>query len=177
MAKTGTPGRKPEHENSIVGGFIASNDGDGPGVKVEIIREDRLAKANPDEGAARLAEGPSGRGRNKWPRGRKRRTKLAVMGISSAALDRGDPSYANCVRLASAYRKLRVRELVINHGFVSSGASALLASASMALAASRYLYEQAAEAGEGQIEKLKTAARLADSARQNELAAWELCAR
>lgn len=47
----------------------------------------------------------------------------------------------------------------------------------MALAASRYLYEQAAKASESQIEYLKTASRLADSARQNELAAWELCAR
>lgn len=167
---------KDRIDNSLLGGFVTADDPSGT-PKVEVPNDNRLQRINVDEGAARLAEGPSGRGRGKWPKGRKRRTKLAVLGIPSAVLDVGDPAYARCVKLASAYRKSRVRELAISHGFVSSGASALLASASMALAASRYLYEQAATPTEGQIEKLKTASRLADSARQNELAAWELCAR
>lgn len=162
-------------ENSLVGGFIGTNHDQAGPVKVEPIRHDRLSRPNDDEAGARLSDGPSGRGG--WPKGRKRRTKLAVLGIPSAALDEGNPAYARCVRLASAYRKSRVRELSISHGYVSSGASALLASASMALASSRYLYEQAAKGCEEQLEYLKVAAKLADSARQNELAAWELCAR
>lgn len=165
-------------ENSLVGGFVIKSPDHHKGpVAVEKIDHDRLSRINPDEAAARLAEGPSGRSRGTWPKGRKRRTKLAVLGIPAGALDAGSPAYARCVRLASAYRKTRTRELAICHGYVSSGASALLASAAMALAASRYLYEQAATAGDDMFEQLKTASRLADSARQNELAAWELCAR
>lgn len=142
-------------------------------------RPDELTKnPDPDGAADRLAQGTLGKRRG-WPKGktRIRKTKLAVLGIPSGVLAVGNQDYARCVRLASAYRKARVRELMISHGFVSSGASALLASASLAIASSRYLYEQAAAAGEGMLEILKTAARLADSARQNELAAWELCAR
>ncbi|MDD5374443.1 hypothetical protein [Acidithiobacillus sp.] len=65
------------------------------------------------------------------------------------------------------------------HGHVSTGASALIATASLALAASRYLYERFAKDGGGDMGTgmLKQAAQLADSARQSELAAWELSAR
>lgn len=165
-------------ENSLVGGFVMTHEKDKAyPLRVEVPPADELLRPDADEAATRLAEGPSGSGRGKWPKGRKRRTKLAVLGIPARALEAGDPAYARCVRLASAYRKTRTRELAVCHGYVSSGASALLASASMALAASRYLYEQAATSGENQFEQLKIASRLADSARQNELAAWELCAR
>lgn len=168
-------------EESLVRGidgatFIKTrhNDRKAP-LQVEAPRPDELTRPNLDEAADRLAEGPTGRGG--FPKGRKRRTKLAVLGIPAGALDSGDPSYARCVRLAAAYRKCRTRELAVVHGYVSSGASALLASAAMALSASRYLYEKAASGGEETNDLLKTAAKLADSARQNELAAWELCAR
>ena len=152
-------------------------DGSNPRVRVE---PENLANIDADAAAIRLAEGTVGKKRG-WPKGRKRpirRTKLAVLGIPSGVLDRGNPSYARCLRLASAYRKVRVRELTISHGFVSSGASALLASGAHALAASRYLYEKAAEAdGPEMLELLRLAAKLADSTRANELAAWELCSR
>ncbi len=78
------------------------------------------------------------------------------------------------------YRKTRMKELARLHGHVSAGAGALLASASLALAASRFLYERFAgkpEDGGGDTTTLKQAAQLADSARQSELAAWELSAR
>lgn len=168
-------------ENSLVGKFIRTrhNDRKAP-LQVEPPRAAELSRIDADEAADRLAAGPTGRKRG-WPKGKKRlqtrRTKLAVLGIPSGALDAGDPSYARCVRLASAYRKSRAKELAVSHGYVSSGASALLASAAMALSASRYLYEKAASGGDEMGDILKTAAKLADSARQNELAAWELCAR
>jgi len=63
---------------------------------------------------------------------------------------------------------------------VSSGAGALLASASLALAASRFLYEKYSESherGGGELELLKQASSLADKARAAELAAWEMSAR
>lgn len=142
------------------------------------LRPEKMAEI--DDGAGtRLAEGTIGKKRG-WPKGkpRTRKTKLAVLGVPSHVLDSGNPAYARCVRLASAYRKVRVRELTVNFGYVSSGASALLASAAHALAASRFLYEEAAKAsGADMLELLKTASKLSDSARANELAAWELSSR
>ncbi len=111
---------------------------------------------------------------------RKRKaTKLSLMGISRKILDTGDPAYVRCLNQANSYRKVRARELAELHGHVSAGASALLASASLALAASRFIYERFAETGGGDlgIGMLKQAAQLADSARSSELAAWELSAR
>lgn len=106
---------------------------------------------------------------------RKRRTKLAIMGLGRELLETGDPRYRQCMELADKYRKARTKELATIHGFVSSGTSALLATASLALAASRFLYEKAAEGG--QVDLMSKAAKMADSARQAELAAWELAAR
>src|SRR5512139_1360143 len=123
---------KPPIENSLVGGFVMTNHNPNNPLQVEVPPADELARINTDEAAARLAAGPSGTGRGAWPKGRKRRTKLAVLGIPAGALDAGSPTYARCVRLASAYRKTRTRELAVCHGYVSSGASALLASAAMA---------------------------------------------
>lgn len=106
-----------------------------------------------------------------------RRTKLAVMGLSSDILDAGNVRYAQCLRLGASYRKARTKELFLAHGFVSSGVSALLASASLALAGARFLYEIAASGGPNTPELLKKASSLSDSSRQSELSAWELCAR
>lgn len=113
-----------------------------------------------------------------WPKKsliKGKKTKLATFGLSQEILDKGDPRYAECVKIADDYRKHRSRELVIMHGHISSGASSLLSSASLALAASRYLYERFAETGE--ISVLQMASKLATDARQTELAVWELCAR
>jgi hypothetical protein len=116
---------------------------------------------------------------------RPRSTKLAVLGIPASILDAGSQEYARTVRLASGYKKARQRELFQAHGYVSSGVGALLAAASLALSGSRYLYEiaanlpiQPAERGDLSLPAiLKMASSLGDSARQNELSAWELCAR
>lgn len=114
---------------------------------------------------------------------RQRRTKLSIMGLDDEYLSKGDPRYKRAMWLANTYRKARSRELAAIHGFVSSGASSLLATASLALAASRYLYELFAETSgkpdfdTGSLDILRKASALADSARQAELAAWELAAR
>ncbi len=106
---------------------------------------------------------------------RKRRTKLAVMGLGREHLEAGDANYKRCMELANKWRKVRTREFADIHGYVSSGASALLASASLALAGSRFLYEKAAASGDADL--IRKASALAGDARQAELAAWELAAR
>mgnify|MGYP001587220004 CR=1 FL=1 len=107
------------------------------------------------------------------PTGRK--TKLAAFGLSPSIIKAGDPDYAKCLDQANKYRKIRMKELAQLHGHVSAGAGALLASASLSLAASRFLYQNAAQ--DGDPATLKQASQLADSARQCELAAWELAAK
>lgn len=137
-------------------------------------RGDMKARTRPE----RLEDGPTDvsnhpRPWTKLPR--KRRTKLAIMGLGSDLLAKGDPRYRQCMELADKYRRARTKELAAIHGYVSSGVSALLATGSLALAASRFLYEKAAESGE--VDLMRKAAAMADSARQAELAAWELAAR
>jgi hypothetical protein len=112
--------------------------------------------------------------------GKGRRTKLAAFGLSPSIIKSGDPRYAAALYQANKYRKTRMKELAQLHGHVSAGAGALLASASLALAASRFLYERYAESvdlGGGELELLKQASGLADKARAAELAAWEMSAR
>jgi hypothetical protein len=104
-----------------------------------------------------------------------RKTKLAAFGLSPSIIKAGDPEYSACLYQANKYRKTRMKELAQLHGHVSAGAGALLASASLALAASRYLYQKAALDGDSGL--LKQASQLADSARSSELAAWELSSR
>ena len=112
--------------------------------------------------------------------GKGRKTKLAAFGLSPSIIKKGDPRYAAALYQANKYRKTRMKELAQLHGHVSAGAGALLASASLALAASRFLYERYAESvddGGGELELLKQASGLADKARAAELAAWEMSAR
>ncbi len=154
--------REAKDGETLVGGFIRARQDESP-LLVETPRPDELAKAVL----------PHPRPWTLLPR--RRRTKIATMGLSRDILNRADPAYKRMMLLANSYRKVRASELANMHGCVSSGASALLASASLALAASRFLYEKVAETGE--IALLKQAASLGDSARQSELAAWEMSAR
>jgi hypothetical protein len=141
---------------------------------VEVLPADELANVNADETAANLAE-RARRGRpfesgNRAAAGR--RPKLALLGVT---VDATDARYALALRRAGRYRKRRCSELAAVHGYVSAGAASLIASASLALCASRYLYEVAAETGDPAT--LKAASALANDARQGELAAWELSSR
>lgn len=112
--------------------------------------------------------------------GKGRKTKLAAFGLNPTIIKEGDPRYAAALYQANKYRKTRMKELAQLHGHVSAGAGALLASASLALAASRFLYERYSEKpelGGGELELLKQAGVAADKARACELAAWEMSAR
>jgi hypothetical protein len=154
-------------------GFIRDK-GEGRGVRVTRPKANEAAVIMDEVSAVQRVAGPK-------PNIRK--TKLAVMGIPSSVLEYGSPEYARCIRLANQFRKVRSREIYEAHGHVSSGCSALLATAALALAASRFLFEIAStaevlpEKGLGVPQLLKMAASLGDSYRQNELSAWELAAR
>lgn len=104
-----------------------------------------------------------------------KKNKLSIMGFSADLMDEGNPKFVEMIKLSNDYRKARAKELLIAHGFVSAGVSSFLASAALALAASRYVYEDAIRTGDKAL--LTAAAKLGTDARQNELSAWELCAR
>jgi hypothetical protein len=137
-------------------------------------RADELPHANPAGTAAGAAE-RSRRGKpftkgNTAAAGRK--PTLALLGV---AADIASPANRSALAKADRLRRRRCAELHQAHGYVSAGVAAIVASAELALAASRVLYAQAFASSDPATFKL--AAQLADSHRQNELAGWELVAR
>jgi hypothetical protein len=91
-------------------------------------------------------------------------------------LAKSDPRYQKALRQAQRYVRRRCRELAVMHGgYLGAGPSAMLASAGLAMAASRVLYELASETLDERV--FVSAARLADSARQQELTAVALAER
>jgi hypothetical protein len=134
---------------------------------VELPRPKKLLLADPKPVRQARADG------EKPKRGR--RHKLTVLGLDRNLAEKSDPKWYAALHAANSWRKLRNKEMYIAHGYVSAGAGSLLASAALALAASRFLYEKVSETGD--ISLLKTASQLADSYQRHELAAWELCKR
>jgi hypothetical protein len=86
-------------------------------------------------------------------------------------------AYAAYTRLAREHREAHGAALAgsVGGGQLSPGVVSILASASLALAASRFLYDQGARAGDAAL--LGQAARLADQSRTSLLTAHELAAR
>jgi len=154
------------------GGFY-SDRGEGRGPRVAHCKIDELPNIDADKAAERLENLK----KNQDPL-KTRVTKLASMSIPSDVLDAGDPSYARCVRQAAVLRKQLAREFYIDFGFVSAAVSMLLSSSALATAASRFLYETSSGCEESKKDaKVKMASSLSDSARQNLLSAYELCAK
>lgn len=153
--------RKKDPEETTTG-VILQRSGNGVGPQI-LVRPDEMSPPQ-------LTDGDS----VSLPKGRK--TKLAAFGLSPTLLAAGDPEYAQCLHAANKYRKVRIKELGDAHGSVSSAVCSLTASAALCLAASRYLFQRAAGEG-GNPDLLKLASKMTSDARQNDLAAWELCAR
>jgi hypothetical protein len=86
-------------------------------------------------------------------------------------------TYAPYTRLAREHREAHGTALAssVGGGQLSPGVTSILASASLALAASRYLYDRGAREGDPQL--LGQASRLADQSRTSLLTAHELAAR
>lgn len=73
------------------------------------------------------------------------------------------------------WQRKRMAELAAAHGGVSHGVGAMVNAAAWLYAGGEFAAELAAETGE--LDLFKTAATLTSTARQNDLAAWELGAR
>jgi hypothetical protein len=105
--------------------------------------------------------------------GKGRKPVLACSG--GMPLDAKDPTYKRCLAQARRYRRARIRELSLQHGGeVSAGVSAMITSASLDLAMSRYLATRAAM---GDKSAIASSSRLAATARQLELTALEIASR
>jgi hypothetical protein len=105
--------------------------------------------------------------------GANRRPGLALLGTP---VDNADPKYRRALRKAKALMVRRQGELAVQHGGkLGAGPSSMLCSAALALAASRVLYEVASVTLDPAT--FLQAARLADSARQQELTAVGLAER
>lgn len=153
---------------------LQSGRGRGAGMpRVEPSRADELPAASPG-GSVRSDRDASGRFVAGNAAGYAKRIRPGQRG--ALGIDRTDPRYRAFARWATRYANQRRRELTELHGgTLSVGAGALLESAAHALGASRYLQSLAGETCE--VELFKQAAALAVTARQHELAAWELAAR
>lgn len=148
--------------------------GTGAGVpRIEVLPPDELPPASPAhaEPPQRSADGRFLPGNRV---GQAQRCRPSVRG--AAGLDRAAPEYRTFQRWGQRYAAHRRRELAQLHGgHVSAGVGAIVESAALAMAAARYLQERASR--ECSADLFRQASQLAATARQHELAAWELAAR
>lgn len=128
-------------------------------------REERRADGRFQKGT-RTAQSKGGQAR-------KESTALASrLGLSALSAEDGFAPYK---KAAVTFRRVHCASLAatVGGGVCGSGPSSIVASAALALAASRYLYDHA----NGDASVLAQAARLADSSRTALLTAHELAAR
>jgi hypothetical protein len=154
----------------------------GNGVDAILRAEDPPLDERPPLSAEHTAKGlalAAQRGRPFQPgnsAGSQRKPALALLGVPIAA---ADPRHRSAMRKAASWRSRRVRELAVHcGGYLGTGPATMIASAALALAASRVAYELAAEkVGAEGMELAKLGAHLADKARQQELTAVGLAER
>lgn len=114
---------------------------------------------------------------NKAATGRK--PAMVKLGVPLSMCDVHDPRYRKLLRNAGSYRRFRCEELARAHGFLSAGASSMIASASLALAASKWLYVLAAEATNvsDATKYVALASKLSMDAMRAEQLGWEIAGR
>jgi hypothetical protein len=153
---------------------LRTGHGNGAGSpRVEVLPPDELPPATPAltvapdrDQSGRFAAGNSV--------AKSKRLRPGLRGLTGA--ETTSPSYEPFARWGRRYGAHRRRELASVHGGeLSAGVGAIVESAALAMAASRYLTHLAGQTGDADL--FQRAARLAESARQHELAAWELAAR
>lgn len=159
----------------------------------EIVPEFEVAWEDVDQGPTRHDINPSrapvevkpqrrdlatrfGRG-NKASKGRK--PAMVKLGVPLSMCDVHDPRYRKLLRNAGSYRRFRCEELARAHGFLSAGASSMVASASLALAASKWLYVLAAESTNvaEATKYVALASKLSMDAMRAEQLGWEIAGR
>lgn len=155
---------------------MALRKGHGTGAgspRIEVLPPDELPSATPSL-TVPVDRTPNGRFAPGNTAAKKKRIRPGVRG--SLSLDKADPRYRVFARWGARYGTHRRRELALAHGgSISAGVGAIVESAAQAMAASRFVQSLAAESADAEL--FKQAALLASTARQHELAAWELAAR
>lgn len=153
---------------------LRSGHGQGSGTpRIEVLAPDELPSASPSFPVRRDRDA-SGRFVAGNTAGQAKRLRPGLRG--EVAPVRTEPRYRAFARWGRRYANQRRRELAALHGgTLSVGVGALLDSAAHALGASRFLQSLGAESCD--VELFKQATALAVTARQHELAAWELAAR
>lgn len=154
---------------------LRSGHGQGRGrPHIEVLPPDELPAATGSK-TVRSDRGPDGRFTRGNTAARARRLRAGPLG-GVGGIDSTSDAFKPFARWGRRYGAHRRRELAAAHGGeISAGVGALVESAALALASSRYLQNQGAAIGDAEL--LKRASSLAAEARQNELAAWELAAR
>lgn len=152
---------------------LRAGHGRGRGVpRVEVLPPDELPPASPGDTVP--SERDSG-GRFRKGNTVARMAKVRP-GPQATGLDTASDAFRPFLRWGRRYASHRRSELAKAHGgTISAGVGALVESAALALAASRYLHTVGSQTGDP--ETLKRASTLGNDARQNELAAWELASR
>jgi len=143
-------------------------------VHVEVLRADEQPAAQA-AGADPLATGRDERKRVRTTAAAK---ALAKLPRRSRFLPRQlacDPRFIAHNRRRLEWQRKRVAEIQAAHGGVSHGVGAMLNAAAWLYAGGEFAAELAAESGD--LELFKVSASLTGTARQHELAAWELAAR
>lgn len=132
-----------------------------------IPRRDAAGRLLPGPGAAEL-------GRRGAMATKESRKLAQLLGLWEPPEDHAYSPYA---RLAREWRDEHIARLsqTVGGGEVGPGPASIVSTAALQMGASRYLYDVGARTGDATI--LLQASRLADSSRQNLLAAHELCAR
>lgn len=153
---------------------LRNGHGRGAGVpRIEVMPADELPPASLAN-AARPERGPDGRFLPGNTIARQQRVKLGSRGLSR--IDTTSDEFRPFARFGARYGAHRRQELASAHGGeISAGVGAIVESAAQAMAASRFLQSLAAEKNDPEL--FKQASQLASTARQHELAAWELAAR
>ena len=152
--------------------------------RIEVLPADELPKGvqateHAEAGSERRGNGTFAKGastaQSKGGRTRKETTALSArLGLGSLA---EDPAFLPYKRSAATFRRTHCTSLArtVGGGTCGTGPSSIVATAAWQLAASRYLFDRAAQSGDPAL--FEKASRLANDSRQNLLAAHELCAR
>lgn len=138
-----------------------------------VLPPDELPPASPSETARpeRTRDGRFAQGNTVARSQRVRPGPRGLVGVDTCA-----SAFRPFARWGARYGAHRRRELGEAHGgLISAGVGAIVESAALAMAASRYLDHLARQSGDPDL--FRQAAQLGQTARQHELAAWELAAR
>ncbi len=147
--------------------------GRGDVARIEVLPGDELPAATPANAEPRQRDS-LGRFQPGNTAARAQRLRPGVCGL--ARIHETAPEFRPFARWGSRYATHRRAELARAHGGeISAGVGAIVESAALTMAASRFLQWKASQTGDAEL--FKESSQLASTARQHELAAWELAAR